>query len=1854
MLILFQTRLGAQLGPMPGLSLRKTGRIWVSGERLAPSVMMRGKTVRLDRIVLGVMALVLLQGLSASVDEAAAPLKIVTNSQDKIVMEFSCPQVRIEKSSLNGEVFSRVSLEGSEPAVVNGMPDLPVYGSLVAIPVNCVSTVSFQLSDPQIFLDVKPSPVAEESEAVTLANVYYGDAVYPSRQVIESEAVFLRDFRVLPLQISPLSWNPLTHTLTRYGKIQISIDLSYPDTDGGPMPYTGYSYAFRNIYEARIQNFSGYRDLEPGPQPPKVLIIHGSNTDPVFVSRLSEFVSWKRQKGFIVNTFSTKVAGATSTAIKSFIQSRYDDPETRPDYIILIGDVSGSFAVPTFFETDSEYNGEGDYPYTYLNGNDMLGDAFIGRMSAEDVSQLLTLYSKVYTYEKNVNINHPLSAWMNRMLLIGDPSVSGSSCVYTARYIREIAQFANPGYNFVENYTSGFPSTINSGLNQGVGFFAYRGYYGVSGWSPSSSVVNGFKLPHAVIITCQTGSFAGTSLSEQFIRMGTESVPAGAATCIGMSTSGTHTGYNNTLISGIMSGIFCHGMRTMGEALLNGKLYMYETFGATQPVAVKSLTHWCNLMGDPTLETWVGVAKKLNLEVPASFPLGLSTLEVTVRDSLQAPLEGVSVTAFSAVLDSVVASAFTSADGVAVLDLPAGLETGLLITASKSNFKPEQQNLPIDASGTLAYTTHQVIDDGSGGSSGNANGIANASETVALSVTLRNFTASGISGLNATLACEHPGIQLSVASTAYPDLGPGASGAGSQPFILTINPSISPLESVRFVINATDSNSNNYPSVFFLNVCNARLSVTEYIVNDGSNGILDPGDECSLGLQVNNAADYPALDLFGELQSLNGLLVVVDSLSYFGNVMPHSQVLATDAFQIRARSNLVAGMQLPMRVRFYNSAGFEQICLFHIPVGSVSQNTPLGPDEYGYLIYDETDTAYPDCPVYDWVEIVPELGGRGSLIPDLYDTGSGSTEGEAPFASILKDLPLPFSFRFYGLDYDRITVCVNGFIALGSTDNGDFRNVHLPGGQGPNPMIAAFWDDLILKENSGIYQYYDEETHRYIIQYHQLANGYDKISEETFQVIFYDPLYHHNGLADGIVKLQYKTFNNVDAGGPGLYEVPLHGNYCTVGIKDHSNTRGLEYSFNNSYPQAAAPLANQKALLITTVPVHHQAAYLVMDQILMYDGNNQIPEPGEDYELGLKLRNLGLEQATTVSAELSCQSPYAQVTSSQSLYADIHAAGSSVNLTPFVISVADSCPDGSVLSFHLEVSYAGNSRSFNFTMIVKRPAVEYSGYLICDLEGDGNGILEPGDTAVLVVNFKNSSLLEARNLSATLSSSDEHVTLIDSSRQIVCVPAGSTVQAAFGFTLASAAAIGAAINLELGFVCDLMSGHSAQIQVPVGTSGLYDDFEASSGSYVAIPSSSGWQWGSDQTAGSHSGSKVWGTMLNQQYGGDLNLRLLSPSINIGPDNWLEFWQSYDTQSGYDGGRIEIYAGGSWTVLTPEDGYPSAHVTALNGPGFSGYSGWSRVRCDLGAYANNTVRFRWVFASDASVSGQGWFIDDVRTIGFAASAGKLSGSINLDGALPELYKVWIGIVDGIAVNPCLDKTYTLYLPLGIHAVSASAPGFNTHMVTGVDLSLENLSQQLDLEIHELKPVTGLASSHSEAVLDLCWEAPSEPFFPVTGYKITRRINAGAFETAAIVADVHYSELLSIMGTYRYYVQAIYNEGESLPSPVFSTVFPFPDEPPLPQVSRLLANYPNPFNPSTTISFELARPGRTSLKIYNLKGQLLITLCDLHLEPGRYRYTWDGKDSNRQRVSSGVYFYRLAAPGYQKSRKMLLLK
>ncbi|MDD4309462.1 MAG: C25 family cysteine peptidase, partial [Candidatus Cloacimonetes bacterium] len=1253
------------------------------------------------------------------------------NSRNMSV-SFTLPEFTTTQEDAGTSSFSHIIMPNSGSLMERGKPELPTISTTIAVPHRGKVSVEVVSSGQRTISGFMPYPVQQGGDLESPKNFvidsdYYNNGTnYPEAAIEYSDPMIIRDFRVLQVQINPFSFNAVTGELTIHENIEFLLNFS--DESGVNellTEPTQISASFANIYESMILNFGDYRNAVVANTPPRILMIYGNNTDATYLAALNEFFLWKRQKGadvMVASTASTE-AGSSTTSIKNYILAKYNNPATRPDFVVLIGDTQGSYTIPAWNITypPSTYSGYGDYPYTHLAGSDELGDCFIGRISVENLSQLIVVLTKIYLYERDINI--ATADWLNRLLLVGDTSPSGISTMYINKYIKETALRVNPNYTATEIYNDNpSASSINTALNQGVGFYSFRGYID---WVPptESALFNGYKLFHAITITCATGSYAGgTAETEQMLRYGSAAATKGAVTAIGMDTSHTHTTFNNVLHGGIFAGIYVHDMRTMGEAMLHGKLYMNQIFGVSSLYNVKQFSHWCNLMGDPTVEVYTGIPNRFNATMEQSIPLGLSLYDVAVLDSLNNPVEGAAVTL--SVGSQIIARSYTGIDGNAILVLPPGLAAGsAILTISKHNFKPLQSTIPIESVPTLVPASIVIDDDNSGASSGNGNGFAGSGESIEVLFGLTNTGTNAINGATGLISTTSPYVTIVNPEISYPNIPGGQVGVNSSPVVIQIAPDAPHETMIRLHLDLTDAAVQQYHVSEFMQVEAARMQFISSLVIDENNQILYPGEAVELSVTVKNSGAVAVTGIQGKLYTLNDLVGVTDFNGFFGDIAADTQVsTGTERFALSARPEVLPGMIIPMSLKLYNETGFEQWVDFSITVGQVSSTNPLGPDAYGYVIYDWTDTGYEQAAIYDWHGISPSEGGLGTPVA-ISDGYTSNDEGDQVGTDALEVVSLPFPFQFYGVLYDQITICSNGFIAMGVTANAEFRNYRLPGAMGPNPMIAPFWDDLATVAGSGVYTWFDRSNHSFVIEWHNLRNGKNGTSVETFQCILYDQAAYPTSFGDGPIKFQYHTFNNVDS-----QSGANHGNFSTIGIEDHTGAIGLEYSFNNQYPTAAAQLSSGKAIYITNAPVYHEEAHLIVEATYVNDANgNGVCEPGETVELGVNIRNSGNLTAENVTANISCNSPYITISTNSTVYYPILPGANEVNRFPFRFSIAQDCPAGEVLNFSIEIVSGETTWTRQVSLQVDASNLKMHSYLVDDHDTNFNGVIEAGE-----------------------------------------------------------------------------------------------------------------------------------------------------------------------------------------------------------------------------------------------------------------------------------------------------------------------------------------------------------------------------------------------------------------------------------------------------------------------------------------------------------------------------------------------
>ena len=966
----------------------------------------------------------------------------------------------------------------------------------------------------------------------------------------------------------------LSSELVDISKRVIIDDKEYICLTINPIRLINNQFRIHNDIEIKIiltDNISDFEILNPSRastilsrnttdnESPVLLII--APDDDNILTLMTPLINWKKLKGYTVLYHTLSETGYTNIEIKNFIQEIYNTENYRPHYICLVGDADGPYAIPTFNENLSIYNGESDHPYTLLNGNDNISDVSIGRLSIQSLGDLATITNKIINYEQYPYLTD--NNWFEKALCVGDASISGLSTIITNQIIAEL--MIEYGYNYViEVYQYPFVNQIENSINSGVSFYNYRGFAGASGWQKDSAdnLNNGYMLPFASVITCDTGSFLEDeeSISENFLRAGSISIPKGAIAAVGMSTQGTHTMFNNCLDYGLYHGIFVEKINTIGDAINYAKNNLFLNYPHNPNNYIDIFSHWINLMGDPTLSLWTSQPQELNLTFNQEIPFGQNHLNINANNS-----DGIISSARISITDSdfnLVAYGMTNEFGELIIaweteNVPVGTYN---IVATKSNHVPFRSEFNISEMNSSINITNWEIENQ------NSESNIQPGDEVNIIFQIKNFGIDTINNINVEIIIEDESVSLinheividnDILSNELSNIILFSGLIESNTFKKDINGEV--------IITHVD-NIWTFPFSFLIS--GAELDIADFYTN-GDDDFLTPNNN-SVNLIFHNYGEIPSSLLEVNLFSDNDFLILNETIE-IPEIAPNESYTTENSLDFMVNSGAYPGLQIPIEASYTINEDIISQKVYYFPVEEISYNDPSGPDQYGYYIYDFNDFGYSSRPQYEWIEIDPYFSGTGTILIDLNDNGENQDD--------ITFINLPFEFKFYGEQYQQISISTNGWLKPGLTNQSSFRNWRLPGPGGPSPMIAAFWDDL--ETSSGrICVEYDAINNWYIIEWSSVRNGFDG-SEETFQIIIYDQNYYPTITGDNIIKIQYKEFNNINSGHYDTYN-QWHGNYASIGIENASANDGIEYTWNNEYLESASLLHNESAILITT------------------------------------------------------------------------------------------------------------------------------------------------------------------------------------------------------------------------------------------------------------------------------------------------------------------------------------------------------------------------------------------------------------------------------------------------------------------------------------------------------------------------------------------------------------------------------------------------------------------------------------------------------------------------------------------------
>jgi hypothetical protein len=383
---------------------------------------------------------------------------------------------------------------------------------------------------------------------------------------------------------------------------------------------------------------------------------------------------------------------------------------------------------------------------------------------------------------------------------------------------------------------------------------------------------------------------------------------------------------------------------------------------------------------------------------------------------------------------------------------------------------------------------------------------------------------------------------------------------------------------------------------------------------------------------------------------------------------------------------------------------------------------------------------------------------------------------------------------------------------------------------------------------------------------------------------------------------------------------------------------------------------------------------------------------GETVSLGIGIKNWGTEPAVDVEGRLVCTDPWVTTIDSLSTFGTLDVGETATSQTLYRFAVAPDCPDGHLIGLDLLcLDVSGSEWTSSFELQVAAPILRFVAYVADDeTYGDGDGVLERFETALLDLTIRNEGLANGEGVHGTISTDDPYLVIQSPEADFSLIPPGGTGSSLSPFLVHvnSHCPMPHFPEIVLDLFGDLGYSTRDTFTLMLGASGYAWDVEDTLGwNHVSCTPGYGdqWHWSLEHV---HSGERSWKCGApGVCYDDSLDAGLLTPEFELESGSELTFhhWidaANYGENECFDGSIVEIQVeGGDFQVLVPDEGYPYSVLYGVGNPfpGQQAFSGcdstWPLAHFDLSGF-QGTSRLRFRFGSGHWYHGEGWYIDDI--------------------------------------------------------------------------------------------------------------------------------------------------------------------------------------------------------------------------------------------------------------------------------------
>jgi hypothetical protein len=475
---------------------------------------------------------------AAAPDEGATTIAVDSSDPSQVVLDYTFGPATTRTVDIAGLAYHELTLPGEPNLLQAGAPGLPHVARSILLPPSGDVTIEIGSAEYIEIQDVDLAPskgnLLRTVDPATVPYVFdeklYGtDAYFPQEVATLAPPYILRDYRGVVVDVNPFQYNPVQRTLRVYTSLSVAVHFEQP-LDSAAMarlrPERALSRSFHDIYRQRFLNYSMPSRYTPLDEAGALLIICYDQ----WLPNIQPLVSHKNMIGLPTSAVGVSQVGATSSAIKSYIQNVYDTSDLA--FVLLVGD---SAQIPT----PTASGGSSDPTYSKLAGGDNYPDIIVGRFSAQSAADVDTQVERTIDHE---SMPYAVSqAWFWKGMGIASNQGPGDDGEDDDEHMDNIRLdlLAN-GYTLVDQIydPSASASQVANGLNNGRGIINYCGHGSTTSWGSSgfdngdiNALVNDGMLPFICSVACVNGQFAGyTCFGEAWLRATNNSTgnPTGA------------------------------------------------------------------------------------------------------------------------------------------------------------------------------------------------------------------------------------------------------------------------------------------------------------------------------------------------------------------------------------------------------------------------------------------------------------------------------------------------------------------------------------------------------------------------------------------------------------------------------------------------------------------------------------------------------------------------------------------------------------------------------------------------------------------------------------------------------------------------------------------------------------------------------------------------------------------------------------------------------------------------------------------------------------------------------------------------------------------------------------------------------------------------------------------------------------------------------------------------------------------------------------------------------------------------------------------------------------------------------